>query len=409
MRETDVEELFAGFEADTVPTFRPPGVADARRRTRRRRRHRGTVAAVLALLVAGPAGSYAVAGRGGDRSTPGPVVSPAAAGAPVDRAVTLPGAAGRLAQLRFVDARQGWALFDTCDPQGPAPTDCRRSLGRTVDGGSTWQPVALPGVPSHGSAYLRPIDERTLLLEVGERLLVSTDGGANFTNHPADDPPVSVRRLRGTASGFTVECPPGAPPASEPGLECDRMRLVRVGGSVPRQPPLTLATTSAIQLVEGRDGRLWMAVTENGRTTVAVTGDGAGAWRKLPAIEGHGFVMVPPDGTDVWLARPESGSVWQLVDNRWQRRPDLPGDAGEVAAAGGGMLAVVNDQGDGGWWLDGRHGYWPELRGSLSSTRDGIGHAAVEVLADGTLVFSKGATWLAGVGTGTTRTWTRFS
>ena len=165
MRETTLAEMFDRFETDVLTTFRPPGVADARRRTRRRRqRRRGVLAGLAALLLAGPAGAYATAGRGDPPPPPAPSPSPSPALTPLGRVnvvqVRPPGVVGELTALTFLDARTGWALFDTCPP-GEGGTGCRRTVLRTTDGGGNWGKVDLPPAPN-GPAHLLPVDDRTL-------------------------------------------------------------------------------------------------------------------------------------------------------------------------------------------------------------------------------------------------------
>lgn len=406
MRDTALEEKFAELEADALTIFRPPGVAAAQRRVRQRRRwRRGLLAGITALLVGTPAGALAVAGRH-DRlpiTPPSPTVTPA--GALTERKVVVPGAAGGLTDLRFVDARHGWALFDTCTRE--TPTGCRRTVGRTTDGGATWQGRELP--VTDGMAYLQPRDDRTLTVVAGQRYLVTTDGGATFTSHRVETPAEAARVAPASPSGFRLACPADKEAL---GQDCARFHLARVDDApVPRQPPLALDADAAAQLVEGGDGRLWLATMKNGRSTVVVTDDQAKSWRKLSPVPAPAFLTVSPDGAEAWLVDgSQGGSVWRLAGDRWQQRPGLPDDTGwvgAVAAAGDGLLVVTSRYGGAGFWTDGRFLDLPELREALRG--DSTAEARVEVLRDGSVLFSYGRTQIIGTGRGAERTWTRFS
>ncbi|MEH0969967.1 hypothetical protein V6U77_02350 [Micromonospora sp. CPCC 205546] len=417
MRENALDEMFAEFEADATTSFRPPGVPAAERRVRDRRRRRGRLLAGLgALLLAGPAGAFA-AGRGADPGppvpTPVPAVSPTPTGDLPERKVFLPGAPGRLKELRFVDGRNGWALFDTCDTLDLGATDCRRAVGRTADGGVTWQPTTpLPDAKGPGS--LLPVDERRLTVRVGDGYLVTTDGGAAWSRHPFGSPPPATQAGTATRSGFLVRCP------GRHGLEgrpCPRRELTRIGsGPVRPQPPVALTGEHDDHgLIEGGDGRLWLTVRDGDRLTVLLSADGAASWQKLPAVPGAGRLMVSPDGADAWLVSVrEDGfgvaatkQVWRLVGSRWEQRPGLPDNTSEVAAANGGILAVTSPYGSAGFWVDGRYVDVPELRAALRYDTDA--HLSVEVLRDDTVVVSTGSAQIIGIGSGVTRTWTRVS
>ncbi|MEU9505610.1 hypothetical protein AB0D32_04935 [Micromonospora sp. NPDC048170] len=420
MRETALDEIFAEFEANTLTSFRPPGVPAAERQVRdRRRRRRRLVAGVGALLLAGPAGAFVAAGRGADPGppapTPVPSVSPTPTGQLPERRVVLPGAPGELTELRFVDARHGWALFDTCDPGGPGDPDatgCRRTVGRTTDGGATWQPTARLA-DTKGLARLLPVDDRTLTVAVGDGYLVTTDGGAAWSRHSFGAPPPATQASTATRSGFVVRCP------GRRGLEgrpCPRRELSRIGsGHVRPQPPVPLGQESDHRLVEGGDGRLWLAVRDGDRLTVLVSADGAASWRKLPAVAGAGRLLVSPDGADAWLVSVrEDGfdvtatkQVWRLVGSRWEQRPGLPDNVSDVAAANGGILTVTGAYGSVGFWADGRYVDVPELRAALRYDTDAT--LSVEVLRDDTVVVSTGSAQITGVGPGITRTWTRIT
>ncbi len=394
MRETALDTMFAEFQADAVPTFRPPGVADAQRRARRRRRRRqSSLATLLALAVAAPAAGFAVAGRDGDQPAP----------AVIERKVALPGVAGRLADLSFVDQRHGWALFDTCQPE--TASGCHRTVGRTVDGGLSWQGRELP--VTDGEADLTAVDELTVVVTAGREYLLTTDGGETFSRHAVDAPPMALQLVDATASGFRLACPAEQEARGE---ACNRFHLARVGSApVPRQPPLDLDPARTTNLVEGGDGRLWLAVTKYGRTDVVVSDDRAQTWRKLPPLRVRAYLTVSPDGAEAWLVGTDHGDpVWRLVDDRWEQRPGPPRkpDPGEFAAAGDGTI-FLSSLGTVGFWVDGQYVDRPELRVAFAREP---GLVNVRVLRDGTLALSTtGSSRILGIGSGMDRDWIRFS
>ncbi|GIJ79545.1 hypothetical protein SAMN05443287_107194 [Micromonospora phaseoli] len=416
MREINLDKLFAEFEATAAPTFRPPGVAAARRRVHdRRRRRRGLLAGLVALILAGP-GAYAVADRERDGDPPTPTPSPTPDGRPIERKVNPVGVAGRLDTLRFVDARHGWALFDTCAPTDDlGRTDCRRDLARTADGGETWQRTPLPDAVNRpllsGPVHLLPVDGRTLTVRAGEGYLVTTDGGASFTEHPLGSPPEATRLGVASRSGYLLRCPDGNGVYD---LPCSRYRLARVGAAATlTQPPLIMNGDAARQLVEGGDGRLWVTVQEGDRLSVVVSSDSASTWQKLPVVRGAARLLVSPDGQHLWLVGmgdteysvSTTKRVWQLVDDSWRERVELPPDTNSVAAINGGLLAVTSAYGNIGYWTGERYIDAPEPRKRFGNGEDS---PSVQILPDDTIVITTPTTTILGPGTAQNRTWTRL-
>ncbi|MFI5834433.1 hypothetical protein ACIA5A_12235 [Micromonospora sp. NPDC051300] len=399
----DVEDLFVEFEAAAVPTFRPPGVADAQRRIRDRRRRRGLLAGLLATMLVGPASALAVAQRA-DRPEPRP--TPSGSPGPTERLtvrrVTLPGVPGELVDLRFVSARAGWSLFDTCVEAGESSQDCRRTVARTVDGGVTWQRTGLPAVPD-GLVQLLPVDADTLAVTTRTGYLVTTDGGISFTRHPYQAPPAAVRRAFATPSGLYLGCPPNGVSTT-----CDRQRVLRVSGGLHfHQPPVTLRSDTENVLVEGADGRLWLTVLDGARLTVLNSADQGTSWRELPSVAGPRQLALAPDGRDVWLVgTARQTRVWRLAGDRWQAGPDLPSDTEGVAAPGAGLLVVTSAYGGLGFVTGGGYVEVPELRGPL---RTPDLDTSVGVLPDGAVAVRHGRTWFLGVGRGVDRSWLQFS
>ncbi|WBB73646.1 hypothetical protein O7602_28970 [Micromonospora sp. WMMD1128] len=400
----DVEDLFVEFETAAATTFRPPGVADVQRRIRGRRRRRGLLAGLLAVALAGPASALAVAHRA-DRPEPRPTpsVSPSPTGRLTVRTVTLPGVSGELAELRFVSARAGWALFDTCAGADESAAGCRRTVARTVDGGVTWQRSALPAVPD-GRVHLLPVDAGTLAVMTRVGYLVTMDGGNSFASHPFDAPQAAVRRVFATPSGLYLGCPPDGVPTT-----CDRQRVLRVSGVLHfHQPPITLRSDAENALVEGADGRLWLTVGDDDGLTVVTSADQGATWQEMPSVPRAARQLVlAPDGRDVWLVRTEQpNGVWRLAGTGWQPGPALPDDTDGIAAPGAGLLVVTSAYGGLGFVTGGGYVEVPELRGPLRTSDPGT---SVRVLPDGTVVAQHGRTWFLGVGRGVDRSWLQLS
>ncbi|MCW3843564.1 hypothetical protein ONA70_26015 [Micromonospora yasonensis] len=409
MPETAVDEMFAEFEAAARDSFRPPGVPEAQRRVRdRRRRRRGLLAGLAALLLAGSAGGYAVAGRG-DRSapSPSPTVSVSPTGKVTERKVALPGVPGSLAELRFISGDDGWALFDTCEPGDFSAHGCRRTVARTTDGGASWQRTALTPAPD-GAARLMPVDNQTLIVVVGDRYLITDDGGDSWTRHPLSSPPEALWRSVAAPDGPHLGCP-ASQEGAQPPATCAELKVVLLDGTpLAHQPPVALRPGGENAFLPGSDGRYWLTVTAGDRLTVYTSDYGGGPWRKLPVIPAARHFAISPDGREVWLVRTDRpNGVWRLADDRWRPGPPLPDDTYEVAAAGDGVLVVSSSYGGVGFVANGRYVDVPELRERLRAKPDD--QASVATLPDGTIQILYGETQFLGIGQGVDRHWIRYS
>ncbi|MEV0153379.1 hypothetical protein AB0H57_06500 [Micromonospora sp. NPDC050686] len=403
MPETTIEEMFAEFEAAARDTFRPPGVPETQRRVRdRRRRRRGLLAGLAALLLTGSAGGYAVAGRG-DRSTPSPAPTVSPTGKITERKVALPGVPGRLAEVRFTGAADGWALFDTCERRDLAAQVCRRTVGRTTDGGVSWRRTA-PLPAANGAAHLLPVDNATLTVAVGGRYLVTGDGGDSWTSHPVSAPPEAIWRSAAAEGGQHLGCP-AAQEGTRPTATCAELKVVLLDGTpLAHQPPVTLQPGGDATFLPGSDGRYWLTATEGDRLRVLTSDYAGGPWRELPAVPAGRRIDVSPDGREVWLVRTDRpNGAWRLVGDRWQPGPPLPDDTHEVAAAGDGVLVVTSTYGGVGFVADGRYLDIPELRANPDD------RASVAVLPDDTIEIRSGETQFLGAGRGINRHWIRYS
>jgi hypothetical protein len=419
MGEIGLGERFARFEAEVPATFRPAPLAEVVAAARRRRRlRRALFAGVLALLLGGPAGAVAVAGRHDGRPSPMPLPSvqtapPSASVSPdpihpVDRKVTVPGVDLPLRAVQVIDAGHAWAFYDSC-PDGGDPGGCRYALGSTSDGGVTWHRANLPDLAADGQLVvgLFPLDERSAVFYVlHKRFWLTTDGGATFTSYPASSPPPQAQRaITYPPSGFRLLCP-GATGFEDgaSGIECDRQRMVRVGsGPVPNQPTLPGRLDAAFQAA---DGRIWLQSSDGDLTRVAVSTDDSRTWTDVGSVPGNATLSVSPDGAEVWLVENHSpdvpAAVWRLTGSRFMPQAGIPYDF-SGGAGGGGMLAGVT--GDAG--KVGQAGLW---YGGTFHPIPGLSAMALDVLPDGSLTsrLPDGST-LVGTGTGTDRDWYRLS
>lgn len=420
MGELKMDEMFEQFEAEMTGTFRPVPLNQMATRARRRSRlRRGWFAGVLAALLAGPAGVFAVASQGDGRPSPAPSPSvtstPSPDFHPVERKITVPGVADPVIGLVFTDARHGWALFGSCSDENTVNEVCGRlAMASTEDGGATWKRANLPGgVAEDDEVSLYALDSGTAVVHVWrKRFWLTTDGGANFTQHSISSPPAEVLKAANLDEGrdFSLRC------AGQKGLEdswsvdpCEREEVVRTGvGPVKNQPPFA---ADVLQLVQGADGRLWVLDQEDARTRVAFSTDGGDTWREVPPVPTSSLtsttsLTVSPDGIDVWLVSESERRLWRFSGSEFVAQPQegLPDFAlSNVRALGNGLLVMISGtEGPGpvGYWRDGR-----------LTPVDGLQATWGQTLRDGTLYFTgpSHTTVALGVGSGMDRNWIRLS
>ncbi|GHJ46617.1 hypothetical protein Cs7R123_39590 [Catellatospora sp. TT07R-123] len=412
MSEPRIEETFAEFEAAAAGTFRPAGlglVDDAVRR--RRRTRRGGLGALALLAVSAPlllAGMY---GGGGEAPVlqPTPTVSSGAV-APVraTRPVRVPGFETQAPPtVVFTDADHGWTLVERCTGSDP----CAMAVGVTGDGGRTWRRAQTPDLTGK-VVNLYPLDGQTLTLHlIGEKYLLTTDGGAHFSSYPLNQPPPQAQLAqsrRDGREGYAVRCP-GATGFEDggAGLNCAKMELVRLGsGPVPVQPELGGPMTGAATVHRGGDGRLWVIsqVAPSGRIRVQVSVDAARSWQQLPEIYSTGLGSLPdlvisPDGHDVWVACAD-GLAYHLDYDQW-RRFDLNLDGQQPH-----MVRSLGEQG-GLVLSDTRRTWYLTEHGVISEVPGLPGFDGIEQSADGTLFGYGDGLWLS-PGAGPVREWIRL-
>ncbi|MEJ3744109.1 hypothetical protein WEI85_12530 [Actinomycetes bacterium KLBMP 9797] len=409
MADTRLEERFAAFEAQVTGTFRPAPITGMTTRVRRRRRlRRGLLTGFLAALVATPAGGYAVAGYHDD-ARPGPTPTPTMTGPPrfdpVDRQIAVPGVTWRDAHVRLAltDAAHGWAFFERCEDENESTT-CTYALGVTADAGATWNATALGTRADGRPVNIYPLDGRTLAVHVITKgFLLTTDGGATFTEYPESEPPVQAQRVN-AGGDFALLCP-GATGFQDgaSSVECARPQVYKIGaGAVTPQPTLR---GDLAELWQGGDGKLWLTSWDGDVTRVAISYDSARTWQEVgPVPAAEAKLTLSPTGNEVWAVTDEPAGLWRLDGSRFVAQKGLPTEVFQhnVLAIGDGILLIKDGNDDtltGGFWQDGRY---QELAGLRT--------VGMSVLPDGTIVVvERGLTTVVGTGEGVHRTWTRFS
>ena len=301
------------------------------------RRRRATAAvcaaalAVVALLGSGckPTGETQAAGP----SSPAPVATgeaptPAGPDNPLDRRATAPVPAGYpVTDLEFVDADQGYALFQRCDQ----PRACRVALAVTLDGGNSWIDRPLPFTPQNQVA-LRVGPENLLLLRAEPiGWFVSRDSGRTFEQRPLQPPPLEINL---TGPRYVHRCPSSNPdcPAPRPVLAIGADGAEAVRAVFPPVGDLT-----GLQ-ADGNGGKLWAVGRQSGTVLVAVSANQGRSWTVAGTIPvGPTVLSDPPilavstSGADVWLAGNGYG-FRRAADGRWSPVPAMK-DATDLRSA----------------------------------------------------------------------------
>ena len=378
------------------------------------RRGRPTTALCAAALTAvallgnacKPAGNAGQLGPGdtgaGATDARSATANPAGPDNPLDRRATAPVPAGfPVTDLEFVDADQGYALFQRCDQ----PRACRVALGVTLDGGYSWLERSLPFVPqSRVSLRVGLHDEApNLLLLRAEPIgwFVSRDYGRTFAQRPLQPPPLEVNL---TGPRYVHRCPVSDPACPPPrpvlaigptGAETARMAFPPVG--------------DLVGLQAGADGRLWAAGREAGAAAVAVSADQGRSWAPAGSIPLYGvpagdppMLAVSATGADVWLAGDGYG-YRRSSDGRWlpvQAMKDAT-DLRSAIALGGDVLLLAGTKGastvTGDRWV-------PDAPPEVASLRDLGGGVVQGYLASG----SADTVWLCRC-RGADRQWIRVA
>jgi len=254
--------------------------------------------------------------------------TPAGPDNPLDRRATAPVPAGfPVTDLEFVDADQGYALFQRCDQPGA----CRVALVVTLDGGNSWIERPLPFTPQ--SRVALRVGPGTLLLLRAEPIgwFVSRDSGRTFEQRPLQPPPLEANL---TGPRYVHRCPSSNPacPAPRPVLAIGGDGVEAVRTAFPPVGDLT-----GLQ-ADGGGTKLWAVGRHAGTVLVAVSADQGRSWIPAGAIPlGPSILGDPPilavssSGADVWLAGNGYG-FRRAADGRWSPVPAMK-DATDLRSA----------------------------------------------------------------------------
>ncbi len=412
--EGEWDRLFAVFEADALPRFRPAPLADVARRAgslRRRYRYRVLAGLLAALLV--PVGVVTAADRGDNRPVPRPTPTVTASPAPTESAlppvvpqprqqhVPSPDSGLRLRELRFThDARHAWALFDSCAQDSSGR--CRYALETTADAGVSWQRVSVPALPPTGQVLFYPVSPLIAALHArGHGFWVTVDGGRSYTAFPESEPPAAAyagAEQPYPDGRYALMCPYNGDFEASVNACGPRATVCPTdGGNCLGAPPLTGPLQ---QVITGADGRVWTISTWHGWSYVSYSVDQAATWIAVPPINTEGVLTASPDGTEVYLVAADPGRVWLIYGRAFVPVPGLPPGlvAPQVVALGGGLLAVREV--DGRIWLVGDGRYRPLAGGAQDISR----------LPDGSLILRRAdGSVLVGTGDGLTRDWVVYA
>ncbi|HEX5543213.1 MAG TPA: hypothetical protein VFX60_16920 [Micromonospora sp.] len=307
-----------------------------------------------------------------------------------------------LQHVEFVDADHGYVLFVCGHARAEADPNCAAMLLATSDGGRSWRELRHPK-PGGDRHWLRA-NGSFVALSSGDEQYVSVDRGRTFVRHAA-----SAALPEMVAERFGVCCESPLKVAERDGAAFREL---------PNQPPIRGLTdvryrVETVRTSEGKTkerGTLWAAGLFEGRPQVAVSLDGGKTWRQSKvSAEYRGLSRVrfglAPDG-DVWLFGYNTDNGMSLPKLWRVQGPDLvpvnagnhPSEIFDVAAIGGGMLAVSGPHGGGVI----TPGHYNDLGWPL--------HHQVNVLDDGTLLSVNGNDdniWL-GQGWGAERKWIKL-
>jgi hypothetical protein len=319
------------------------------------RRRRATAAfcaaalAVVALLgsackptgSAGPDAADSAAVPEGQRPSEAP--APVGPDNPLDRHATAPVPAGfAVTDLEFVDADDGFALFQRCDQ----PRACRVALAVTLDGGNSWIERTLPFTPQ--SRVALRVGPGNLLLLRAEPIgwFVSRDFGRTFEQRPLQPPPLEVHL---TGSRYVHRCPSSDPACPPPrpvlAIGGDGVEAVRTAF-----PPV--GDLTGLQ-ADGDGAELWAVGRQAGTVLLAVSADQGRSWTPAGAIPlGAAAQSDPPilavsaSGADVWLAGNGYG-FRRAADGRWSPVPAMKDatDLRSAVALGNEVLLLAGTRG----------------------------------------------------------------
>ncbi|GAB3855001.1 hypothetical protein ACFPIJ_60320 [Dactylosporangium cerinum] len=338
MRESRVEEEFARFAESAAGTFRPLPLHALPRRPRRRRLRVWLVGAVVAVLTVSGGAALRTAGRHDATPvpTPAPTPSPTPAGFSfVERPVVLAGASGPH-HVRFADQQHGWVFYRNCTAAG----SCDPRLGRTADGGRTWQARPLPDMrdpdgttPEWG--LVASDFERITLYSFSKIYWTTADAGATWT--------------REDVAGYAARNPaPELAPAATDRFTTAGGRLMVDGvGDVGVAP--VRAGTRIRDVVRTPTRSLWALLEReqvSGRALLVYSADGT-SWQDVREEPGWTYLLPSADRGDIWYTGFLDGHLALLSAGKViaQAAPPPLGLPHGIVPVGGGRLLVLTRDG----------------------------------------------------------------
>jgi hypothetical protein len=259
---------------------------------------------------------------------------------PLDRRAYAPVPSGlSVVGVAFVDADQGYALFQRC-AQGQS---CQAALALTLDGGNSWVSRKLPFTPDGPVAMHLGRGDVLVLRADPLGWFVSRDSGRTFEQRPMSPSPPEINLAGGQ---FAYRCPGDA-------SACPSPRVLEIGADGREQPLPTSPPVTDPVVAEGGDERIWAAGSVGGaanQLAVVVSADRGKSWsaagtvRRQQEVAGEVTLAVSGSGTDVWVvgggygARRTSEGSW--VDLSAVR--EIDGLRASVALGDGVLLLAGN-------------------------------------------------------------------
>ncbi|WP_327010152.1 hypothetical protein OHA72_24665 [Dactylosporangium sp. NBC_01737] len=332
MRESRVEEEFARFAEDAAGTFRPLPLHALPRRSRRGRLRLWLVGAVVVVLTASGGAALRTAGRHDATPVPVPTPTPAptAGFSFAERPVVLAGASGPH-HVRFADQQHGWVFYRNCDGTG----SCDPRLGRTADGGRTWQQRPLPDmrdadgtVPAWG--LVASDSERITLYSFSKIYWSSIDAGNTWTREDV-------------ATYAARHEPPLTPATTDRFITTGgRLKLDGVGdvGVVP------VRAGTRIREVVRTPGGLWALLEReqvSGRALLVYSANGT-TWQDVREEPSYTYLLPSADRGDVWYTGFRDGRLALLSAGKVIEQaspPPLEVPQGIVPIGGGRLLVAT--------------------------------------------------------------------
>jgi hypothetical protein len=353
---TRLEDRLALGRAELLDAIDQPPLAAIGARATARRRRRNSVRACVALAAVAGVALAVVRPWGGDpRSVPDVADAQPPGYVYTDAGITVNGLdsvngvhqlPGRITDVEFPDIDRGYAIG--CDDHG------RCAIGRTTDGGLTWQSNALPAEMGT-SVDLLPLPGEVLVAATGDHhAWTSSDGGLTWRRAPEP-----AGKVRSAGEGQLLRL-------GEDGVAVWAAQGFR--GTLITQPGIDVRWVASRPAA---DGAWWVGGVErgSGRPAIAVSGDGGTSWTTTELSIGGGeqatSVQVSLLGSHAYalVLGAESSSGRSIVavfhsanGGRTFAATRLPGAAGPPDSVTGELIPLLDGRlliagGDNRWYV----------------------------------------------------------